>query len=99
MLQPAWDIMPREFCTDRPRPAGGGHRARHERHRGQPHRGQLPERLPRPRARPTASNLNFVPGLTIPNLVLVPLGPGGTVTFYNAVGTVNVIADLVDYFN
>src|SRR5450631_331729 len=48
--------------------------------------------------RPTASNLNFVTGQAIPNLVVVPLGPGGTVTFYNAVGTVNVIADLVGYF-
>jgi hypothetical protein len=48
-------------------------------------------------SRPTASNLNFRPGETIPNLVLVPLGPGDTVTFYNAAGTVNVIADLVGY--
>ena len=48
-------------------------------------------------SRPTASNLNFTAGQTIPNLVLVPLGPGGTVTFYNSVGTVNVIADLVGY--
>jgi hypothetical protein len=46
--------------------------------------------------RPTVeSNLNFVAGQTIPNLVIVPLGPGNTVTFYNAAGTVNVIADLV----
>jgi hypothetical protein len=45
--------------------------------------------------RPTTSNLNYLAGQTIPNMVLVPLGPGGTVTFYNAAGTVNVIADLV----
>jgi len=31
-------------------------------------------------------------------MVLVPLGPGGKVTFYNNAGTVNVIADLVGYF-
>jgi Zn-dependent metalloprotease len=49
-------------------------------------------------ARPTASNLNFVAGQTIPNMVLVPLGSGGKVTFYNNAGTVNVIADLVGYF-
>jgi plastocyanin len=48
--------------------------------------------------RPTASNLNFTAGKTIPNLVLVPLGPANKVTFYNAVGTVNVIADLVGYY-
>jgi hypothetical protein len=40
-----------------------------------------------------------VTGQTIPNLVLVPLGPGGKVTFYNAFGSVNVIADLVGSYN
>jgi Zn-dependent metalloprotease len=49
--------------------------------------------------RPTAgSNLNFVAGQTIPNMVLVPLGPGNTVTFYNYAGTVDVIADLIGYY-
>jgi hypothetical protein len=45
-----------------------------------------------------ASNLSFAAGQTIPNLVLVPLGPGNTVTFYNRAGTVNVLGDLVGYF-
>jgi len=49
-------------------------------------------------ALPTASNLNFVAGRTIANMVLVPVGPGNTVTFYNGVGAVNVIADLVGYY-
>ena len=49
--------------------------------------------------RPTASNLNFAAGQTIPNLVLVPLGADGTVTFYNKAGTVDVIADLVGYYS
>jgi plastocyanin len=48
--------------------------------------------------RPTASNLNFVAGQTIPNMVLVPVGPGNTVTFYNNVGTVDVVADLLGYY-
>jgi len=48
--------------------------------------------------RPTASNLNYVTGQTIPNMVLVPLGPRSTVTFYNRAGTVSVIADLLGYF-
>ena len=50
-------------------------------------------------SRPTASNLNFGAAQTIPNLVLVPVGPGNTVTFYNNAGTVNVIADLVGYYS
>jgi len=46
-----------------------------------------------------ASNLNYLPGQTIPNMVLVPLGPGNTVTFNNLSGTVNVIADVAGYFS
>ncbi|MEP7193952.1 MAG: hypothetical protein ABI903_13915, partial [Actinomycetota bacterium] len=48
--------------------------------------------------RPTASNLNIVPNQTIPNMVIVPVGPGNTVTIYNNTGTVDVIADLVGYY-
>jgi hypothetical protein len=49
--------------------------------------------------RPTlGSNLNYLAGQTIPNMVLVPVGPGGTVSFYNSAGTVHVIADLVGYY-
>ena len=48
---------------------------------------------------PNASNLNFVAGQTIPNMVIVPLGPGGTVTLFNAAGATDVIADLVGYYN
>ncbi|MEP7192769.1 MAG: hypothetical protein ABI903_07875, partial [Actinomycetota bacterium] len=47
---------------------------------------------------PVASNLNFVAGQSIPNMVVVPLGPGSTVTFYNSAGTVDVIADVLGYF-
>ena len=47
---------------------------------------------------PLASNLNYLAGQTIPNMVLVPLGPGNTVTFYNSAGTVNVIADVLGYY-
>jgi len=50
------------------------------------------------RARPGASNLNFVTGQIIANLVLVPLGPGNTVTFYNSAGTINLNADLLGYY-
>jgi hypothetical protein len=39
-----------------------------------------------------------VAGQTIPNMVLVQLGPNHTVTFYNRAGTVNVIADVLGYY-
>ncbi|MGC2295197.1 MAG: G1 family glutamic endopeptidase [Candidatus Dormiibacterota bacterium] len=50
-------------------------------------------------ALPLVSNLNWGPGQTIPNLVIVPIGkPGGQVSFYNAFGTVNIVVDLEGYF-
>jgi len=49
--------------------------------------------------RPPTSNLNFVAGLTLPNLVQVKLGAGGAATIYNgSTGTVNVVVDLAGYF-
>jgi len=45
-------------------------------------------------SRPTASNLNFTTGQTVPNLVEVSIGPDGKVNVYNAFGTVDVIFDV-----
>jgi protocatechuate 3,4-dioxygenase beta subunit len=47
---------------------------------------------------PEASNLNFGPRTVIPNLVTVTVGQGGAVVIYNAVGSVNVLADVEGYF-
>jgi hypothetical protein len=47
---------------------------------------------------PTASNLNFPAGKAIPNLVTVTLGESGSITIYNADGSVNVLADVEGYF-
>ena len=48
--------------------------------------------------RPTASNLNFVPGQAVPNLVLAKLGQDGKVSIYNFGGSTNVIADVMGWF-
>jgi hypothetical protein len=48
-------------------------------------------------AQPVASNLNWVAGQTIPNLVEVGLGTGGKVTVYNAAGRVDVLFDVAGY--
>jgi streptogramin lyase len=50
-------------------------------------------------SRPNSSNVNFGPGETIPNLVVVGLGTGGQVSFFNAVGSTHVVADVVGYFD
>jgi hypothetical protein len=47
---------------------------------------------------PLASNLNFVAGQTVPNRVIVGVGTGGRVGFFNAAGSVDVIADVGGWF-
>ncbi len=48
--------------------------------------------------RPLASNLNFVPGQTVPNLVIAKVGAGGKVAIYNSAGSTDVIADVIGWF-
>ena len=49
--------------------------------------------------RPLASNLNFVAGQTVPNLVTVRVPASGVIDFYNLAGNVHVIADVVGYYD
>ncbi len=53
---------------------------------------------PTGQARPLASNLNFVPGVSVPNLVIARVGVDGKVSLYNNLGSVNVAADIQGYF-
>lgn len=50
-------------------------------------------------ARPLASNLNYVPGQTVPNLVVVKVGAGGVVDLFNSTGSTHVVADVAGWFN
>lgn len=47
---------------------------------------------------PLASNLNFVAGQTIPNLVIAKIGTNGEVSLTNNTGSVHVIADVAGWF-
>lgn len=50
-------------------------------------------------ARPTASNLNFLAGRTVPNLVVATVDGDGKVDVYNgSVGSVQVVADVSGWF-
>ncbi|HWI02865.1 MAG TPA: hypothetical protein VNT52_03435, partial [Acidimicrobiales bacterium] len=49
-------------------------------------------------AQPLASNLNYVAGLTVPNLVVVKVGEGGKVNLYNNAGWAHVIADVAGWY-
>ncbi|MEP6940567.1 MAG: Ig-like domain-containing protein [Rudaea sp.] len=49
-------------------------------------------------ARPAASNLNFVLGDSVSNLVVVKLGATGQVSLFNSAGSTDLIADVVGYF-
>ena len=53
---------------------------------------------PEGEALPTSSNLNFTKGDTVPNLVTVPMGPGGLVFHNGSSGTVHIIADLQGFY-
>ncbi|AXE23840.1 hypothetical protein C0216_10540 [Streptomyces globosus] len=49
--------------------------------------------------KPTTSNVNFAPGQTVPNLVIVPVGRDGYVNLYNGGWEgVDLIADVTGYF-
>jgi hypothetical protein len=47
---------------------------------------------------PLASDLNYVAGLTVPNLVVVKVGGSGAVDFYNAFGSTDVVIDIVGWY-
>ena len=49
--------------------------------------------------RPTASDLNWDQSLTIPNLTVVGVGPGGQINAYNLTGSVDLVIDVVGYFS
>jgi hypothetical protein len=44
--------------------------------------------------RPTASDLNWVPGETVPNLVVGTLGSNGAIQVFNASGKADVVVDV-----
>ncbi len=48
---------------------------------------------------PLASDLNWTPGQTISNLVVVKLGPDGTVSFFNHSGSTDVVVDVVGFYS
>lgn len=49
--------------------------------------------------RPMASNLNFVAGQTVPNLVMAKVGADGKVSVFNNLGTSHVIFDVVGWYS
>ncbi|MFL6079878.1 MAG: PKD domain-containing protein [Ornithinibacter sp.] len=52
-----------------------------------------------PGSRPTVSNLNFVAGQTVPNLVVVPVSASGAVKLFNgSSGTTHLLADVAGYY-
>jgi hypothetical protein len=49
--------------------------------------------------RPVASDLNFVPGETSPNLVVVKVGSDGSIDLFNSAGHTDLIADVVGWYD
>jgi hypothetical protein len=48
--------------------------------------------------RPTAANLNFTAGQTVPNLVIVKVGADGKIALYNLSGSTDVVVDVLGWF-
>jgi hypothetical protein len=48
---------------------------------------------------PSSSNLNFLGGQSVPNLVMLKLGDGGQLSISNGRGAANVILDVMGYVN
>jgi hypothetical protein len=47
---------------------------------------------------PLASDLNYVAGQTVPNLVVVKLGANGAIDLFNATGSTDVVVDVVGWY-
>lgn len=50
-------------------------------------------------ARPLASNLNFLNGKTVPNLVIARVGTNGRISMYNNLGAMNAVADVQGWYS
>ena len=48
---------------------------------------------------PLVSNLNPTPGRAVPNMATIPIGIGGKISAYNAVGTSDLLLDVVGYYS
>ena len=48
--------------------------------------------------RPNASNLNYVAGKTVANMVVVKVGAGGKIVVFNNTGSADVIVDVLGWF-
>ena len=53
---------------------------------------------PAGQVRPTASNLNMVPGATVSNMVIVPVGVNGRISLYNLAGSTQIVVDVLGWF-
>ena len=47
--------------------------------------------------RPDVSNLNFLPGMNIPNLVITRIGADGSINLFNEAGSTHVLVDVLGY--
>jgi serine protease len=54
---------------------------------------------PTAKAQPPVSDLNWAPGQTVPNLVVVELGSDGAVQVFNAAGSTDVIVDVSGWYS
>ncbi len=49
-------------------------------------------------SRPLASNINWIPGATIPSMIIATVGTNGNIKLFNSTGNTHIIADAMGYF-
>jgi hypothetical protein len=49
--------------------------------------------------RPVSSDLNWPPGKTVPNMVVVKLGADGRIAIYNGFGSAQIIVDVLGWYS
>ena len=49
-------------------------------------------------SRPTAANLNFTAGQTVPNMIIVKVGANGQITLFNFAGSTDIVVDVLGWF-
>lgn len=54
---------------------------------------------PSGQSRPTASDINWSPGKVVPNLVVVKIGSGGSISVFNSNGSTDVIVDVAGWYS
>ncbi len=64
-----------------------------------PRRGSYLIVYPSDAGQPVASDPNWPPGKTVPNMVVVKLAADGTIKIYNGFGSTHIVVDMLSWYS